>query len=187
MRRREFTRCSAARQRRGRSRRARSRTAGKEVRPMVRCDQTNGIEAVTKDASCLSPLWRPAKLITVRFGSAPSSRGRIDDRGVRVGPWAVAIARPAIRGCGGDRRSGAVDRGRSPDIRRRSGCVGRGRSPDIRRPSSSASNSCSSYRSSCCRSAVFAPMYSPANSRNARCRQGSTDPRFGRVQREFGR
>jgi hypothetical protein len=107
--------------------------------PYGAIDQTNGIEVVTKDASCLSPLWRPAKLITVRFGSAPSSRGRIDDRGVRVGPWAVAIARPAIRGCGGDRRSG---------------CVGRGRSPDIRRPSSSASNSCSSYRSSCCRAPV---------------------------------
>jgi hypothetical protein len=122
--------------------------------PYGAIDQTNGIEVVTKDASCLSPLWRPAKLITVRFGSAPSSRGRIDDRGVRVGPWAVAIARPGIRGRCGDPRSGAVDWDRPPDIRRRSRWVGRGRSPDIRRPSSSASNSCSPYRSSCCRAPV---------------------------------
>jgi hypothetical protein len=179
-------------------------------------------------ASCLSPLWRPAKLITVRFGSAPSSRGRIDDRGVRVRPWAVAIARPAIRGCCDDRRSGAVGRGRSPDVRRsgavgrgrspdvrrsgavgrgrspdvrrsgavgrgrspdirRSGRVGRGRSPDVRHPSSSASDSSSPNRSSCCRAAVFASMHSPANPSNARCRKGPTDPGFSRVQREFCR
>jgi hypothetical protein len=43
----------------------------------------------------LSLLWRPAELVTVRFGPAPSSRDRIDDHGVRVGPWPVAIARPA--------------------------------------------------------------------------------------------
>src|SRR5438034_8690148 len=47
----------------------------------------------------LSPLWRPAKLITVRFGSAPSSRDRIDDHRVRVRPWAVAITRPAVGAC----------------------------------------------------------------------------------------
>jgi hypothetical protein len=126
-----------------------------------------------------SPLWRPAKLITVRFGSAPSSRDRVDDHGVRVGPWAVPIARRAIRGCCGDRRSGRV--GRSPDIR---GRVSRGRSPDIRRPSSSACNRGSSNRSSCCRAAVFAPIHSPANASNAGCRKGPSDPGFSRVQRE---
>jgi hypothetical protein len=40
-------------------------------------------------------LWRPAELVTVRFGPAPSPRDRIDDHRVRVRPWAVAIARPA--------------------------------------------------------------------------------------------
>ena len=111
-------------------------------------------------------LWRPAKLITVRFGSAPSSRDRIDDHGVRVRPWAVAIPRPAIRSCCGDRRSGRVSRGRSPDI-----C----------RPSSSAN------RRSCCRTAVFAPMHSPANSSDARRCKRPPDPGLGRVQREFCR
>jgi hypothetical protein len=135
----------------------------------------------------LLSLWRPAKLITVRFGSAPSSRGRIDDHGVRVGPWAVAIARPHIRGCCGDRRSGRVGRDRSPNIRRRSGRIGRGSSPDIRRTNSSASNSSSSNRSPCCRTAVFAPMHSSANPSNACCRKGPSDSGFGRVQREFGR
>jgi hypothetical protein len=132
-------------------------------------------------------LWRPAKLITVRFRSAPSSRDRIDDHRVRVGPWAVAITRAAIRGCCGDRRSGAVGRGRPPDIRRRCRRVGGGRCPDIRRPSGSASNSSSSNRSSCCRAPVFAPMDSSADSSNARCRKGASDPGFGRVQREFCR
>jgi hypothetical protein len=74
-------------------------------------------------------LWRPAELVTVRFGPAPSSRDRIDDHRVRVGPWAVAITRAAIRGCCGDRGSGAVGRGRPPDIRRRSGRVGEAGAP----------------------------------------------------------
>jgi hypothetical protein len=119
-------------------------------------------------------LWRPAKLITVRFRSAPSSRDRIDDHGVRIGPWAVAIARAAIRGC--------YSRGRRPSSR--SGRVGR--SPDVCRPSSSANGS-GSNRSSCRRAPVCAPMDSPADSSNARCRKGASDPGFGRVQREFCR
>ena len=132
-------------------------------------------------------LWRPAKLITVRFGSAPPSRGRIDDRSIRVRPWAVAITRPAISGCCGNRRSGAVGWGRSPDIRRRCGRVGRGGCPNICRPSSSASNSGSSNRSSRCRTPVFAPMHSPAYPGNARCCKGPSDPGLSCIQREFCR
>jgi hypothetical protein len=52
-------------------------------------------------------------------------------------------------------------------ISRRFGLVGRGRLPEIIRPSSSASNSGSSNRA-----AVFAPMDSPANPSDARCREG---------------
>jgi hypothetical protein len=117
-------------------------------------------------------LWRPTKLITIRFGSAPSSRNRVDDHRVRVRPWAVAIARPAIRSRRGDRGCG---------------CVGRGGSPDIRRTNSSASNGSSSNGSPRCRAAVFAPMHSPANPSNARCGKRPTDPGFSRVQREFRR
>jgi hypothetical protein len=116
----------------------------------------------------LSPLWRPAKLITVRFGPAPPSGDRVHDHRVRVGPRAVAIARPTIRGCYGDRRSGPVGRSRSPDIR----------------PNSSASDNGSSNRNSCSRAAVFAPMDSPANPSNARCRKGPSDPGLSCVQRK---
>jgi hypothetical protein len=41
-------------------------------------------------------------LITGRFGPAPPSCDRVHDHSVRVGLWAVAIARPAIRGWCGD-------------------------------------------------------------------------------------
>src|SRR5262249_60442798 len=51
-------------------------------------------------------LRRPAKLVTVRFRSAPSSHDRINDHGVRVGAWAVAVTRPTITHCCGDRRAG---------------------------------------------------------------------------------
>jgi hypothetical protein len=128
------------------------------------------------------PLWRPTELVTARFGPAPSSCDRIDNHSVRVGTRAVAIARTAIRGWCGDRRSGAVGRRRS----RGAGRVGRGRPPDICRPSSSADGS-SSNSSSYCRAAVCAPMYSPANPSNARCRKRPSDPGFSGVQREFSR
>jgi hypothetical protein len=113
----------------------------------------------------MSPLWRPAPLKTVRFGPAPPSRDRVHDDSVRVGPWAVAIARPVIRGRA-DPRSGR--RARSPDVRL----------------SSSASNDGGSNRSSCYRAAVFAPMDSPANPSNARCRKGPSDLGLSGVQRE---
>jgi hypothetical protein len=131
-------------------------------------------------------LWRPTKLITIRFGSAPSSRNRVDDHRVRVRPWAVAIARPAIRSRHGDRGCGCVGRGGSPDICRRSRGVG-GRSPDVRRTNSSAPNGSSSNGSPRCRAAVRAPMYSPANPSNARCRKRPSDSGLGGVQREFYR
>ena len=117
----------------------------------------------------------------------------------RVGCWAISIARRAIRPV----RSSFVAiarrwirgyrwaRGRATDIR----LLGdRGRHADIRllgrwdrdsdiRPSSS-SHSGGSNRSSCCRAAVFAPMDSPVNPSNARCRKGPSDFGFSRVRRE---
>ena len=71
---------------------------------------------------------------------APPSRDRVHDDSIRVGPWAIAIARPAIRGCAGDRWSGWRDI--TPDVPL----------------SSSASNDGSSNRRG-----VFAPMDFPAN------------------------
>jgi hypothetical protein len=130
-------------------------------------------------------LWRPAELVTARFGPAPSSRDRIDDHSVRVGPWAVAITRPAIRRRCGDCGPGRIGWGRSFDIWA-GGRIGWG-SSDIRRTNSSASNGSSSNRSSYCRAAILAPIRSSANASNARCRKGPSDPCFGRVQRKFCR
>jgi hypothetical protein len=52
----------------------------------------------TGDAATGRGLLAMASLVTVRFGPAPPSRDRVDDHSVRVGSWAVAIARPAISG-----------------------------------------------------------------------------------------
>jgi hypothetical protein len=155
--------------------------------PSRRC--VNWAEVVT----LWSPSWRPAELVAARFGSAPSSGDRVHDHRVRVGPWAVAVARSAVRAWGcSDRRSGSVGRGaadigpwavaiatvsRSPDIRPN-------RSGSNRSGSNSGSSNSGSGRNTCCRAAVFAPFNSPTNSSHACCCEGASDPGLSRVQRE---
>jgi hypothetical protein len=128
-------------------------------------------------------LRRPALLIAVRFRPAPPSRDRVHDHSVRVGPWTVAVARPAIRGCGRYRgRSGDRSPGRSGDWRSRfnrgSGLVSWGRSPDI------GASGNSNRSTSCYRAAVFAPMDPAANPSNAHGRKRPSKPGLSPVKRE---
>jgi hypothetical protein len=134
----------------------------------------------TLNLTTCPPLWRPAELVTVPLGSAPSSRDRVHDHSVWIGSWAVAIARTVVRRWCGYHRSSRNDRGR-----RWHGDHGAGRSDDRRRGGSRSSshNSSSSNGSSNC-APVFAPMHSPAHPRNARCRKRPPDPGLSRVQGE---
>jgi hypothetical protein len=117
-------------------------------------------------------LWRPAKLITVRFGPAPSSRDRVHDHSVWVRPRTIAISLTAVRR-GGDSRARRGDRYR------------RGGRPSSDSCSRGGSNGGSSNHGSCRRTAVFAPIDSPANSSNARCRKGPSHPSLSRIEREW--
>ena len=128
-------------------------------------------------------LGRPAPSITARFDPAPPSRDRVHDHSVRIGTWAVAVARATVRGGSDgyrgrsdDRHSGRSDdssSGRSRDwlngrsgyrrsrFNRRSGLVSRGRSSDIGASSSASGNSDRS--TSCYCAAIVAPMDSAVN------------------------
>jgi hypothetical protein len=135
--------------------------------------------ARTGRGSFRSPLWRPAELVTVRFGPAPSSRDRVHDNGVWERPRAVTISGPSIKASYGDSRSGSRGKRRSRPV------GGAGRSNIC--ASSSTSDNGGSNRSSCCPAAVFPSMNSPANPSNARCREGAPDSRLSRVPRDICR
>ena len=125
---------------------------------------------------------------TIAAGSGVSRVGcaiPIARRGIR----AVAVARRRIRGYRWAWRWGLHVRGRRSDIRllgdrRRYSDVLLGCWGHSDRRSGSSSNGASSNRSSCYRAAVFAPMHSPINPSNARCRKGSSDFGFSCIRRE---